>query len=353
MNWCKINLKIKECFKMPTIKDVAALAGVSISTVSFVLNGKSQKMKVSQSTQEKVTKAALALGYKPNANARKLRSSQTSKPVVAFYWPMDYRTNYLNSILDGLRNGIEKLSFDCELVICTYKYDNISAEIDLLDNYKYDVAIIGATSSKDTEYLEGLITNLPIILFNRASEKHSSVTSKEDEAIRNMIEFLSSKGHSAAALFCNKDSFVAGKRRHEFVQECCLSSGIHLPKSALISIDDSFEGGLIAARKYLALQSKPSCIISMTDTIALGAVYTLNRSSLSIPKDVEIFAIGIGDPKITMYSTPSLSIMEMPTVEMAENALSMAYNYITTGKPLCAESRKIAANLIFRESCPK
>lgn len=95
---------------MATIKDVAALAGVSTATVSLVLNGRGQELKVSAATQQKVLAAAKTLAYKPNASARKLRTSEVEKPTIAFYWPMDLRINYLAAILTGLRTEIEKRS---------------------------------------------------------------------------------------------------------------------------------------------------------------------------------------------------------------------------------------------------
>ena len=76
---------------MATIKDVAKKAGVSVSTVSIVINGKSKERSIPEATQEKVAKAMAELGYQPNQTARRLRTKDEQRPVIAFYWPLDFR----------------------------------------------------------------------------------------------------------------------------------------------------------------------------------------------------------------------------------------------------------------------
>ena len=161
----------------------------------------------------KVLAAAKTLAYKPNASARKLRTSEVEKPTIAFYWPMDLRINYLAAILTGLRTEIEKLQFDCELIICTYRNDHLAEEQGLKNAYRYSAAIIGAPSEADMAYLQGLKTSLPIILFNRYLEKYHTVCSQDESTLRNAVNLLAAKGHVRACLF-HPDALytVSGKR---------------------------------------------------------------------------------------------------------------------------------------------
>ena len=106
---------------MATIKDVAREAGVSVTTVSIVINGKTEERRISPVTRDKVLAAMNALGYQPNLSARRLRSNDVKKPVIAFFWPVDYRINILASFLNYIQKELHTQNLDCELVIQTYE----------------------------------------------------------------------------------------------------------------------------------------------------------------------------------------------------------------------------------------
>ena len=82
---------------MATIKDVAKAAGVSVTTVSIIINGKAEERKISEATRDRVLETMRELGYQPNLSARRLRNQDSKKPVIAFFWPIDYRTTILTS----------------------------------------------------------------------------------------------------------------------------------------------------------------------------------------------------------------------------------------------------------------
>ena len=306
---------------MTTIKDVAAKAGVSISTVSFVLNGKAKDKRVAEDTCRKVLEAAAALGYQPNASARKLRFAQEEKPVIAFYWPLDDRTSYLSVILNGLRAEIERLSFNCDLIIKTYKNDHLCEEKELCGRFQYSAAIIGAASAADMEYLEQLNTPLPLILFNRQTAHHHS---------------------------------VAADHRLHLLKQCCQQAGIRIPEANVFHAEDSCRGGTIAARSFLRLENRPSTVFSMNDTIALGASYLFQREGLRLPEDLELISFGIGDPDAAKYAVPSLSVLEMPTKEMARSAIDIARQVICSPSSSAEiQTRRTEARLILRETGPE
>lgn len=337
---------------MATIKDVAALAGVSIATVSLVLNGRGQEKKVAAATQEKVTAAAKELGYKPNASARKLRTAQEEKPAIAFYWPMDYRTHYLAEILNGLREEIERLQFRCDLIVCTYRNDALSEEKDLTDDYRFSAAIIGAASEKDLQFLENLHTALPLVLFNRHSEQYHCVCSRDDHGLRQMVELLTVKGHRQAALLKNKHSFTVSDQRLSMILQYCSELGLSIDENAIFSVEDSADGGAMAARKYLQLHDPPRAVISMSDTIAVGASFIFNRRGLSMPDDIEMISLGIGDANMAKYATPSLSVVEMPTLSMAAECIHIVWQLLH-GQSEQIYRRELPSKLILRESCPE
>lgn len=99
--------------------------GVSVTTVSIIINGKAEERKISAATQERVAEAMRDLGYQPNLSARRLRSQENERPVIAFFWPLDYRVSILASFLNFIQIEIAESGFDCEMMIQTYENDKL------------------------------------------------------------------------------------------------------------------------------------------------------------------------------------------------------------------------------------
>ena len=181
-----------------------------------------------------------------------LRTSEVEKPTIAFYWPMDLRINYLAAILTGLRTEIEKLQFDCELIICTYRNDHLAEEQGLKNAYRYSAAIIGAPSEADMAYLQGLKTSLPIILFNRYLEKYHTVCSQDESTLRNAVNLLAAKGHVRACLFHPDALYTVSGKRLSMLLQFAEETGLSIERNFIFSVEDSCDGGVIAARDISA-----------------------------------------------------------------------------------------------------
>ena len=104
---------------MATIREVAALAGVSLSTVSIVINGQAAERKITDATCKKVWDAVEQLGYHPNIAARKLRVPDSGTLTIALYWSNDFRTALLGRFLQGMQRELSARP-DIELVVVTY-----------------------------------------------------------------------------------------------------------------------------------------------------------------------------------------------------------------------------------------
>ena len=94
---------------MASIKDVAEMAGVSLSTASIVANGKAKERKISEATQKKVLETMKALNYIPNVSAKTLRRGESQKYVVALFWNFDFRSIMMHRFLFGFQKKIKEL----------------------------------------------------------------------------------------------------------------------------------------------------------------------------------------------------------------------------------------------------
>ena len=161
---------------MSTIKDIAREAGVSIATVSIVLNGKGQERKISKETQARIHQIAKQLKYVPNQSAKKLRATQKNSYAIAFYWATDFRINYLARITLGIQKEIMQQNKVVHLTVVPYEVDNLKKQMETTQNEFFNGIIIANMSNSDMEYLNSCDISYPVVLFNRESPKYSSVT---------------------------------------------------------------------------------------------------------------------------------------------------------------------------------
>ncbi|MBU3102444.1 MULTISPECIES: LacI family DNA-binding transcriptional regulator [Clostridium] len=336
--------------KMPTIKDVATLSGVSISTVSIVLNSKPEERKVAPQTYEKVTNAITILGYQPNMAARRLRSSESNKPTISLYWPLDYRASFLVNILIGIREETKRLNYDCDIVVSAYENDKLSAESGILSKNKFSAAIIGGTSYKDMEYLENIKPQMPIILFNRNSDKYFTVCNDNDDAAYKAAKLFAVKGHKRAAIITVETPFLAMNIRTKSFISACKELDIEIEDIFIIKSENSYEGGVLAAKKFLTLENRPHALFCDSDFLALGAAHIFNKEGTHIPEDLEIIAIGMLSPDTTAYSTPPITVVSLPSKKMAADCMNIIYNILKNN--ITEPVHKVhESKLLFRDSC--
>ncbi len=334
---------------MATIKDVAKAAGVSVTTVSIIMNGKAEERKISAETQERVLDTMRELGYQPNLTARRLRSQANKRPVVAFFWPLDYRTSILASFLNSIEAEIKRTGFDFELVIQTYENDHLEQyDPSLLEN-GYNAVIVGACSIKDLEYLESLSPQMPLILLNRQSDCFSTICTDQND-----IGFLAASqirqcGYTEAAVFATRHSYVATGLRTQAFLYACSQLGINILSEHIFRGTSNIEGGYLLGEQYSQLKDAPSVIFCDSDAMAIGALNAFHRHHIRIPEDVEILTIAMLESDNTQYTVPSLSVIEMPNREISKEIVRLLQEKILTNS-LEPTHIKMEARLILRES---
>lgn len=308
---------------MSTIKDVAALAGVSVATVSIIVNGKAAERKISIATQSKVAAAIKTLNYRPNVSAKKLRNSSHKEYTIGVYWASDFRAHFLARIISGIQGEFLKYEYPINIVICPYKNDYLHVEKGLQTDTAFNAAIIANMSPSDMKYLHSSALKIPIVLFNRYSEKYNSVTIDNYEAGKKAALHFITKGITDIGVILHKRSYLAMSiRNHGFI-DACRKNNIHIPAHNIITTESTLAGGVQAAEKLLAHNHLPQGIFCDSDALAQGMLHVFNKKKIIIPDDVEIIAIGMSSPDTSKYSTPSLSVVELPMERMAAECVRL------------------------------
>ena len=179
---------------MATIKDVANLAGVSVSTVSVIINGKAEERKISILTKKKVEEAIKQLNYQPSVSARRLRSNESNVYTVGVFWASDFRISFLSRFISGLQSEILKLKVPIDIAVCPYRTDKLRQEKRLYSLNTYNAVIIVNSTDIDNEYISNNPIPIPAVLFNRESEIYHTVGIDNTDAGRKSANHLISAG---------------------------------------------------------------------------------------------------------------------------------------------------------------
>jgi DNA-binding LacI/PurR family transcriptional regulator len=301
-----------------TMHDVARRAGVSIKTVSNVVN---DYQYIRAETRERVLAAIAELGYAPNLSARGLRSGRTG--VISLIIP-DLRNAYFAELADSVMRAAAKKNL---AVIIEQSGDSRESELSILrgprmqsvDGILYSVLALG---EDDAHLLENIPTPMVLLGERIFHGPADHVTMRNSEGAKAATEYLLSLGRRRIiALGAHRGEVIgsAGLRLTGY-REALEEAGIDYDESLVAEVGGWFRsGGAEAMRSILASGVQFDGIVAFNDSMALGAVRVLQEDGRRIPDDVAV--IGFDDIDETRYSLPTLSTVNPGREEIAEVAV--------------------------------
>ncbi len=318
---------------MITLRDVAQRAGVSITTVSLVLNGKG---KISEETRRRVLAAAEELHYHPNAHARHLRKRRTYtiSVFVAALGGLFYE-----EILEGIHEVI--LQTDYELIVCP-EARSVSR---ILSNRQVDAAIIFNVKIPDDLLISLAWKNFPIVVMDRYLEADSVFPLLIDNpgGTRQVFQHLYRQGARRLAFVAGAaDSFDNTERQQTFLEEA-RARGLEV---RLYQGDFTEASGYRVAREILASGNLPEAVFCANDQMAVGFLNALQENGLRVPQDVAL--VGFDDIPIARYLQPPLTTVRVSRTEWGARAAAGLIEYLDRGTPFPTE--RIPVHLVVRES---
>ncbi len=316
---------------MVTIKDVARKAGVSATTVSIVLNNKAEEKRIPKATAERIMKAVIDLNYRPDNNARRLRSATEKKITIALFWPSDYRVSLLGHLASSIKDELAALDPNTVLAIQTYR-NNYLSELDyIFKNASYDGIIIGALSQEDLRYIDSIDPPSPIVMLNRKSNTHSTVGVDNSHLGLQAATLIRQKGYTEVAIISNAGRYMATKERTESFISACQSLDISILDKWIFQAPGSLSGGFEASLEYAKLDDRPHVLFCEDDYMAQGALVGLYKSNLRIPRDLEVLSFGMQSNSSDTFLIPSLSTISLPYEKLNKNASRILLDKIKTG----------------------
>lgn len=308
---------------MATIKDVARVVGLSVSTVSIVLRGQAKQRKIPQQTEEKILSAARSINYQPNLSARKLRDATEEQYTIGLFWAADTRTIVLARVLKGVQKALVDGHHHINLVVSPYTSGRICDNKSLQGFTNYNAAIVANIDANDSRYLEENPPKIPIVLYNRDSAQFSSVRTDNDATGRiAALQFLS-KGLTNIGAVLQKSPFIAMLKRSDSFIQACEEGGITSLQDNTILSDGTVSGGFEAGMKIIERGNIPEGIYCDSDSAALGLQNAFTKYKEKIPNDIKLVAIGSAPTVLTQYSSPPLTLIELPLEEMAIQSVNL------------------------------
>jgi DNA-binding LacI/PurR family transcriptional regulator len=326
-----------------TLKEIAKVSGVDISTVSRSLTG---AYGIRSDTRKKVLAVAAEMNYRPNRVARGLATGRSHAIGLIV---SDIRNPFFAEVARGAEDAAYTAS--CDLVLCNSDLDarkQMRYIQTLLDKH-VDGLLMNSVGGLDREQQEQLAASgIPVVLLNRprSASNFSTVTADNAEGGFLAGQRLSELGHRRIAhLTGPRDHGNMRERARGFLRAIAPAGATPV----VIHGDHTFHGGYAMMHAALAKDARITAVFAGNDVIAFGAVRAILEAGRNIPDDISI--IGFDNVELAIVMHPPLTTIHQPKYEIGHAAVDMLLNAGARAAVRLPEHRILGVTLIERQSC--
>jgi LacI family transcriptional regulator len=299
----------------PTIKDVAEKAGVSVATVSRIINGLTGH---TEDTRIRVLQIIDELGYKPNALARSLVNRNTL--TIGVLVP-----SVSERLATLLLKGIEEAArgFEYSVIVCNTDNDGqrTMEYLQVLGERQVEGIVYASEWVKD-EYARMFDDlGIPVVLVSTLSEKYGIPYVKVDDraASYEATKWLTDRGHKDVAMIAGtKGDLIAGVPRVQGYRQAMEAAGLPVAEDRIVYGNFHFRTGISCMERLMGLRPRPTAVFAASDEMAAGALTFCHKQSIRVPDDVSV--IGYDDTEDAEMTMPPLTTVHQPMYEMGERA---------------------------------
>lgn len=339
------NLKAK---KVPTMRDVAKLAGVSQPTVSRVLNKNSTAISISPETREKVMSAIEELGYRPNMHARSLRTQETKLIAVLI---ADITNSFYPHIARSIQTVAREQGFDVMISNSDHIYENEKLFCESVSRRAVDGIImvpIHLTEQDLHELYQQTGTPIAVLGQHVTHPQIDVVYADDEESIYHATSWLiENQGHTQLGFVGVPDILPPGPRRRKGFLRAIEDAGLVISPEHMIMGDFTLEGGRVAGKKMAKLESLPTAMVVLNDAMALGIILSLQEAGIRVPDDIAI--VGYDNIPEATIIRPALTTIEQNSAFIGRELARLLFERIEDAN-LPARRIKLPNDLIIRDS---
>lgn len=329
-----------------TIKDVANKAGVSVATVSNVINN---TRFVSEDLRKKVEVAIREVGYHPNVLARGLRRGDTKS--IGLVMP-----DNSNPFFAELAKEIEDMGFESGygFFLCNSSSDlqREATYVNMLISKQVDGIIFIASHSDYEHLMELKDRNIPVVQVDREIplQLGDVVLINNEKGGYLATKYLIELGHRKIACITGPFDITPSADRVRGYRRALKEAGIPIREAYILAGDFQYQSGENNLAHLLRLEDVPTAVFVCNDMMAIGAIKQAKISNVRIPEDVSI--VGFDDIQFVAAVSPSLTTIAQPIRELAQTAISLLMEKIQKESGMLKGKRIVLEpTLVIRESC--
>jgi LacI family transcriptional regulator len=322
---------------MVSARDVARMAGVSVSTVSRALTPGGQ---VSAATRDRVTDAASRLGYRPDPTARGLRLGRTHS--IGLMVP-DLENPYFASVTKGVQARARAAGY---ALFVGDSDEDPAAEPELVAEFARRVdGLLLASPRSDDATLQGAVAEIPAVLISRDIDGMASVAVDDADGIAQVMGHLHALGHRRVGLAAGPANSWSGTRRVTGMRHAAeLLDDVELVE--LGSFPPYFTGGIAAADHAVAREV--TAVVTFNDLMALGVLDRLRGRGVRVPEDMSV--VGFDDVPLATLVTPTLTTVRVPRAGLGRRAVDMLVAGIDGVDAGTAARHRLPVEIVIRGS---
>ena len=334
------------------IRDVARAAGVSVTTVSHVLND-TPNTRTSDATRDRVRTAAAELGYRPNRMAQGLRTRASG--MLGLLTEEIAATPHAGRIILGAQETASAHNLTLAIINShvSDEIDELRSEVEALIDRHAD-GIIYATVYHDVVDLPEELAGVPAALIGARDRagRIPSVVPDERQGAADLVAYLAERGHRRIGFADGADDVPATRGRLQGYLDGLRAAGIEPDDSLIVSGESEARGGYEAVRRLLDRSDRPSAVFCYNDRMAMGAYRAAAELGLRVPEDVSIVGFDDQEP-IASSVWPALTTVALPHYEMgawAVETLVALMNGQREAELLAGHSVRLPCPIVERDS---
>lgn len=318
---------------MVGIKEVADRAGVSISTVSNVLNNKKN---VGKETRERILKLCEEMSYQPNAAGKGLKSGKTNTILFNF---SDFDRSFYLKIINGISDYVNDNDFD--LIICTDK----SCE-KYMNGYLTSGCIILDKKMQDEVLIKRANENYPIVVLDRIMNNPyiKSVVVNNYEPMYEMIGEVIKRGYRTFGFVGGPEETADNKERYRAFRDALEANHLEFQQKCYFAGNYREKSGYTAAKILMLSRELPDCLVCANDNMAIGAMKAFRENGIRVPEDIAV----TGFDNCDLADAMELTTVSIPNYERGYIAARYLIENIRGQRNV--DTFKISAKIIFRGS---
>ncbi len=332
-----------------TALEVANLAGVSRTTVSFVLNNV-PGMRISEETRQRVLEATRKLGYHPDATARQMVSGQTR--LIGFVLRQNPYQTYADHFLPRVLNGLSQSAISQgyhTLIEPIPPDDQSGAYLKLVNERHVDGIILSGPRSDDEELLKIHAEGASVVLLGQLNSSQIPFVDVDNVGgARLATQHLLSLDHRRIAFITNAPkAYTASTDRLSGYRQAIEAEGISFDESLVRFGFFTPESGYQAMTDILSIRPRPTAVFVASDTVALGAIQAIRQHGLRVPDDMAL--VSFDDIPLAEFVDPPLTTIRLPAFGLGWGAADLLIRLI--GKENALETEVLLeTELVVRAS---